>query len=323
MSDPVSAAKSARESLARALSAIQSDAAVPPHVMAVAEPISNAMGALFQIERSGGAAASTRGPVALEAVRRALGLLQQHPRTIPRCRSRSRRWPARSRWCTASPERGGARAASGRRTRAGLRPTGAASGYAPGPPAAYQQPPARPQAYPAGPPAQPYAAPPQQPPPQPHRPTRRPTSLPWAHRPLRSRRAAACSGATACTPSPSTGGPRRALGSKPSSAPTASRTFYKGLSRQRRRRARRPLRRHLQHPAHRPDGHAARVDAGRLRVRRARRREVDARNGRLRSGGRRTAQPGFGAQFTQITPEARQLVYRYVRNREPLFHDDL
>ena len=32
--------------------------------------------------------------------------------------------------------------------------------------------------------------------------------------------------------------------------------------------------------------------------------------------------PGFGAQFTQITPEARQLVYRYVRNREPIFHDD-
>jgi uncharacterized protein (TIGR02266 family) len=35
------------------------------------------------------------------------------------------------------------------------------------------------------------------------------------------------------------------------------------------------------------------------------------------------APPGFGAQFTQITPEARQLVYRYVRNREPIFHDDL
>ncbi len=34
------------------------------------------------------------------------------------------------------------------------------------------------------------------------------------------------------------------------------------------------------------------------------------------------APPGFGAQFTGITPEARQLVYRYVRNREPLFHDD-
>jgi hypothetical protein len=35
------------------------------------------------------------------------------------------------------------------------------------------------------------------------------------------------------------------------------------------------------------------------------------------------APPGYGAQFTLITPEARQLVYRYVRNREPLFHDDL
>lgn len=39
------------------------------------------------------------------------------------------------------------------------------------------------------------------------------------------------------------------------------------------------------------------------------------------SGG--DGQPGFGAQFTSIAPEARQLVYRYVRNREPLFHDDL
>jgi len=36
-----------------------------------------------------------------------------------------------------------------------------------------------------------------------------------------------------------------------------------------------------------------------------------------------STQPGFGAQFTQIAPEARQLVYRYVRNREPLFHDDV
>ncbi len=35
------------------------------------------------------------------------------------------------------------------------------------------------------------------------------------------------------------------------------------------------------------------------------------------------APPGFGVQFTHISPEGRQLVYRYVRNREPLFHDDL
>jgi hypothetical protein len=41
-----------------------------------------------------------------------------------------------------------------------------------------------------------------------------------------------------------------------------------------------------------------------------------------REDGGGDAPPGLGAQFTGITPEARQLVYRYVRNREPLFHDD-
>jgi Tfp pilus assembly protein PilZ len=35
------------------------------------------------------------------------------------------------------------------------------------------------------------------------------------------------------------------------------------------------------------------------------------------------APPGFGAQFSDITDEGRALVQRYVRNREPLFHDDL
>ena len=34
------------------------------------------------------------------------------------------------------------------------------------------------------------------------------------------------------------------------------------------------------------------------------------------------APPGFGAQFRGITPEQRQLIQRYVRNREPLFYDD-
>jgi hypothetical protein len=36
-----------------------------------------------------------------------------------------------------------------------------------------------------------------------------------------------------------------------------------------------------------------------------------------------SAEPGFGARFTHISPEGRQLVYRYTRNREPLFYDDL
>ncbi|MEZ4310450.1 MAG: PilZ domain-containing protein [Polyangiaceae bacterium] len=33
--------------------------------------------------------------------------------------------------------------------------------------------------------------------------------------------------------------------------------------------------------------------------------------------------PGFGARFSEITPDGRQLVYRYAKNREPLFYDDL
>lgn len=41
------------------------------------------------------------------------------------------------------------------------------------------------------------------------------------------------------------------------------------------------------------------------------------------SEGNDSFDPGFGARFTQITPEGRQLVYRYTRNREPMFYDDL
>jgi hypothetical protein len=36
-----------------------------------------------------------------------------------------------------------------------------------------------------------------------------------------------------------------------------------------------------------------------------------------------STEPGFGARFTQISAEGRQLVYRYTRNREPMFYDDL
>lgn len=33
--------------------------------------------------------------------------------------------------------------------------------------------------------------------------------------------------------------------------------------------------------------------------------------------------PGFGAQISEISDEGRGLIQRYVRNREPLFHDDI
>ena len=36
-----------------------------------------------------------------------------------------------------------------------------------------------------------------------------------------------------------------------------------------------------------------------------------------------SSHPGCGIRITHISPEAQKLVYRYVRNREPLFYDDL
>ncbi|MBK9261114.1 MAG: hypothetical protein IPM54_15065 [Polyangiaceae bacterium] len=36
-----------------------------------------------------------------------------------------------------------------------------------------------------------------------------------------------------------------------------------------------------------------------------------------------SSEPGYGARITQIGPDGRQLVYRYTRNREPMFYDDL
>lgn len=42
-----------------------------------------------------------------------------------------------------------------------------------------------------------------------------------------------------------------------------------------------------------------------------------------RESGAGDAPPGFGCAFKSLSEEAHQLVYRYVKNREPLFHDDL
>ncbi|HEY0463616.1 MAG TPA: hypothetical protein VGC79_05380, partial [Polyangiaceae bacterium] len=82
MSDPVSAARAARENLARGLGVLQSPG-VPPQFMAVAQPVAYAISALHQIEASNGAAAAEAGAAALAATRQALATLQlsagQHP----------------------------------------------------------------------------------------------------------------------------------------------------------------------------------------------------------------------------------------------------
>jgi hypothetical protein len=311
MSDPVSAAKSARESLARALGAIQSDASVPQPLMAIAEPISSAMGALFQVERSGGAAASTSGPVALEAVRRALALLQQQPSTVPAVQIAMEAVagslglihvlskPAPAPPAQAQPQY--------------VQPAPQPQYVQQAPQPQYQQQPAPPQQAYAQPAPQGYAQPVQSPqayaatyvapaPPQP--------AAPPAYQPAPQPAAAAAPVAQ--------GGARidAELGAHSAS------NFYKGLSGNdvvehgglfvatyNIPRIGQPITLHVSLPG------GYEFDAG--AVVRWTRETVDS------SSQGQSAQPGFGAQFTQITPEARQLVYRYVRNREPLFHDDL
>jgi hypothetical protein len=321
MSDPTSAAKSARESLARALGAIQSDPSVPPQLKAIAEPVSNAMGALFQIERSGAAAAATSGPVALDAVRRALGMLQQQPSNHPAVQI-------------------ALEAVAGS--------LGVVHGLASSPPApvqarAPQAAPAPPYAQPQAPPmqpTQPHAAYPQQGyappvqsaqayaatyvapsppvvaqpayPAQAHQPPQAHQS-PQAHQPPHPQFPHAAPAAA-----PAAGGGARVeaeLGAHSAS------NFYKGLSGNdvvdhgglfiatyNIPRIGQPITVHVSMPG------GYEFDA--FAIVKWTRDTVDSSQGQ-------TAPPGFGAQFTQITAEARQLIYRYVRNREPLFHDDL
>jgi hypothetical protein len=337
MSDPISAAKSARESLARALGALQSDPSVPPQLMAIAEPVSNAMGALFQIERSGGGAAATSGPVALEAVRRALALLQQQPSNHPAVqlaleavagslgtvhglasgKIQAAAAPAQKPQAApyAQPTQPQAAYPQPQQPAYAQPPQGYApqqQGYAP--PAAgpgYGAPVQSPQAYaatyvaPSPPAAQQAYPPPQQayPPPQ------------QAYQPPQQAQPPARPAAPAQAPA---GGGVRVEAELGAHSPS---NFYKGLSGNdvvdhgglfiatyNIPRVGQPITVHVSMPGGYEFDAAAVVKWTRE--------TVDSSHGQ-------TAPPGFGAQFTQITPEARQLVYRYVRNREPLFHDDL
>ena len=82
MSDPVTTARIARESLARGLSALQSDPNIPPQLLDLAAPIAQAMGALHAIERSNGTQLVPHAEVALNHTRTALSQLQSQPPTF-------------------------------------------------------------------------------------------------------------------------------------------------------------------------------------------------------------------------------------------------
>lgn len=79
MSDPSTTARTARESLARGLRALQDDPNVPAHLLDLAEPIAQAMGALFRIERSKNGVLAADADDASKNVRTALSKLQTQP----------------------------------------------------------------------------------------------------------------------------------------------------------------------------------------------------------------------------------------------------
>lgn len=263
MSDAVTLARTARESLARGLNALQADPNVPQHLLELAAPIAQAMGALHQIERAGGAQIAPHAETALSNVQTALMALQ------------------------AQPPQHAAVAAALEAVAGALGSVHALTRVAPQGPAA-----PAPAAAPGSRAAAPRPAAPQPPAPQP--------------RPAQAAPAAGPPG----DPSAVTA----ELGAH------STTNFYKGLS-----------------------GNDI-IDHGglfvstyklpkigqsvRLRVSLPGGYEFEA-NAVVRwrrepsDSGSDDAPPGFGAQFTEITPEARQLVQRYVRNREPMFHDDL
>jgi hypothetical protein len=322
MSDTVSASKTARESLSRALAALQSDASVPVELMAVADPVSQAMGALFRIERSAGGNIAQDGPTALEAVRRALALLQQQPTSHPAVQVAME-------------------AVAGSLSLVHRLATQQAPAAVPQQQPSYQQPPPYQQQQPSYQQQQPsyqqqpaYQQQQQQSAYQQQHAAYQQTALaqqPVQAAPQAQQRADAAYQPTVVAldqaPSPA----RSQAHAAPAPGVSALRVeaelgahspsnFYKGLSGSdvvdhgglfvatfQVPRIGQPVALHVSLPG------GYEFDA--LAVVRWTREPRDA--------GEAGAQPGFGAQFTQISPEARQLVYRYVRNREPLFHDDL
>ena len=328
MSDPVTAARAARENLARGLGALQSPG-VPPQLMSVAEPVAQAMSALHRIEASHGAAIAEAGPAALHAARQALGTLQgaagQHPAVDQALEAIAGSLslihglaqppaPAVSPYAGTLVAQNQPQAFPPPNAQQSVAPAtqpSQALGYQPRPEqvpqVAYAQPPQL--AYAQQPAAPAYA----QQPPQAAAPAY--TAPPYQAPPPAAPAPAAYQQPHAAPAAPVAPGTLRVeaeLGAH------SSTNFYKGLSGNDvidsggifiATYQIPPIGQPLSLRVSMPGGYEFEA----LGIVRWTRDTPDGGDGK----------PGFGAQFTQITPEGRQLVYRYVRNREPLFHDDL
>lgn len=277
MSDVVTLARTARESLSRGLNALQGDPRVPPQLLELAAPIAQAMGALHQIERSGGALLGASAQTALASVQTALAQLQAQPPQLP------------------------AVSAAMEAVAGALGSVHALTRAAQAQPQPAPQPAMQPQGVPQPQPARPVAAPARAPAPVPSQ----QAAAPAPAQPAARAQAPAARGEIPIVAAE--------LGAHSPS------NFYKGLSGNdivdhgglfvstyKLPKLGAPVRLKVSLPG----GYEFEANA----VVRWRREASDAGS---------DAPPGFGAQFTDITPDARQLVYRYVRNREPMFHDDL
>lgn len=369
MSDPMTQAKTARESLARGLSALQAPG-LPDALNGVAEQVAMAMSALHHIEASHGAATAENAPSALSAVRQALSLLQTQAGAHPAVDQATEAVAGAlglvhslNQAPAAYPNLGGTAVMQPSPVQAPVPQYAAPQQAAPAPQyAAPQQAAPAPQyaqaqGYPQ--PAQPYAQP--QAPAQPYAPQpaegygQPPAAAPWAAQPQPQAAPVPQAGwqqpqqawpAPEPQPAHAPSHPHAAaapLGSQPMAAPGPAvpiqappgakraeanlgahspSNFYKGLS-----------------------GNDV-IDSGGIFVSTYQMPslgetvvihitlpggyEFEAlgivewmREAPHSTADGVEAPPGFGAKFTQISPEGRQLVYRYVRNREPLFHDDL
>jgi hypothetical protein len=333
VTDPITTSKSARESLARGLNALQADPSVPPALVELAAPIAQAMGSLHQLERT--QQLTPHADVALNHLRGALAQLQTQHANHPAVNQALEAVAS-----SLSLVHTLSRMANGPQA-----PTQAAPQAPPQAPPPAAAPPVKTQAMaqkapvptapqPHEPPPQAaYAAPPKQAPrisnPQPSFPQGSPQGIvsrdPFAPTPQNA------GGPPNLGIPTAPAGPPPATPSMPVPAPPAGNlqlvnadlgahsptNFFKGL-------AGNDIIDHgglfvstyvlpkIGHPVRLkvslPGGYEF---------------EANAVVKWTREDGGRDVPPGFGVQFTQITPEARQLVYRYVRNREPMFYDDL
>ena len=339
MNDPVSMARAARERLAQALGALQSPG-VPAHLLDAAEPVAQAMSALHRIESSPGSVGGL-APQALDSVRRALSGLQAHAAAHPAVGHAVESVAGSLNLVHQLATASGAGAAAPHQPVAsttqasGLDATQLAQHAVPQPaparPMAQQPAPARPMAQQPA-PARPMAQQPMAPPVAQPAPAWPMAQQPMAPQPMAPQPMAPPVAQPAPFPQPPAapahagpgasapaGGMVRVDAELGAHSPT---NFYKGLSGNDVIEAGgifistyqipsigQPLLIHVTMPG----GYEFEAKGV---VRWTREAPHSSR------GETATAPPGYGAQFTEISPEGRQLVYRYTRNREPLFHDD-